>query len=391
MVEPMTGLLYGIQGYFKATYSGRYLAHLLAELFRRSPNDFARILNAAGINYAHNSGNTVVANGWRFPATKIRFADIAVLNSSGNPLVLAEIKDADIKSTSNSAQLDDYLKLLGQKSNEKLEFLFLSRTVPPENDERKLQKSKHTKRVHQMLFGKLYKPLRVGGDPFCQMLRDYLEDINVVYHDKKPDTKTLNYMTRRMLGMSGRKANEKSVPEFFEVVFGNLFSLGQWVQNNNANLFKQGFKRRLYVKPSHDVRRLQQVMAVKGSKKASALIENEYLGDYCKGGEVDFYTCGYLTYKKAKVYLEFGYWSKFEKKPKEPNAYRYGSGIYASLEWAPWTGSRNEDSKEVKSFPSEETFQKELRKFLKGIKDAVPRRKKCPKGVKQVLRQFKVP
>jgi hypothetical protein len=390
----MTGLLYGIQGYFTATYSGRYLAHLLAELFRRSPNDFARILNAAGINYAHKRGNSVVANGWRFPTTPIRFADIAILNSAGNPLVLAEIKDADIKSASNSAQLDDYLKLLGQRRNEKLKFLFLSRTVPPEKDERKLQTSKHAKRVHQMLFGELYGPLRVGGDPFCQMLRDYLEDINVVYHDKKPDTKTMHYVTGRMLGMGGRKATEKSVPEFFDVVFGNLFSLGQWVQNNNPNLVKQGFRRRLHVEPWHDVQRLEKVMTAKGSKKASKLKTNEYLGDYCKGGEIDFYTCGYLTYKKAKVYLEFGYWSDLEKKPQKPNANRYSSGIYANLEWAPWTGSRNdlvEGSKELKTFPSEETFQKELRKFLKGTKAAALLRTNCPKGVKQVLRQFKVP
>ena len=318
----MTGLFYDIQGYFKGSYSGRYLAHLLAELFRRSPDSFSSVLKESGIKYTHKKGDTVVANGWPFPTKQIRFADIAVLNSAGNPLVLAEIKDADIKNEGNSAQISDYLKFIGQEKNRNVAFLFLSRTTPPEKDELKMQRSKSHKRIHQMLFGDLYGPLK-GSDPFCQMLRDYLEDIDVVYRDQKPDAKTLHYITAITLGMKGRRATEKSVPEFFDVVFGNLSAAGQWVQNNNPHLFKQGFRRRLLAQPCYDVQRLNKILINEDSKKATALRESEYptLEEYCKGGDVYFYTSGYLRYKKSMVYLEFGYCSDVEKKPKKPNSF----------------------------------------------------------------------
>jgi hypothetical protein len=91
--------------------------------------------------------------------------------------------------------------------------------------------------------------------------------------------------------------------------------------------------------------------------------------------------------------LEFGYWSEVEKKPKKPNSFDYSHGIYTYTQWAPWT---EKDSVErdvaLNSFPSEETFQKELRKLLKGTKTAIlMRKRRCPQGAKRVLRQFKIP
>jgi hypothetical protein len=124
------------------------------------------------------------------------------------------------------------------------------------------------------------------------------------------------------------------VPEFFEIAFGNLSSIGQWIQNNNPKLFKQGFKRRLYVEPWHDVGGLKEVMTAENQTKAMALIEAEVLDEYCQGGEVDFYTCGYLTHKKTKVYLEFGYWSYAERKSIKPATYKYSSGVYSSKSFA---------------------------------------------------------
>jgi hypothetical protein len=133
----MSGLLYDIQGYFDATYSGRYLAFILAELFRQEHQSFTRILNEAGIKYTHKPGDRAIANRWPFPIRgQQRFADIAVINTAGDPPVLVEIKDRDIKNESNAAQLNDYLQFIGQKKNQNCRFLFLSRTTPPEADYR---------------------------------------------------------------------------------------------------------------------------------------------------------------------------------------------------------------------------------------------------------------
>jgi hypothetical protein len=387
----MSGLFYDIQGYFKAKYSGRYLAFILAELFRKDPDAFIRVLNEAGINYTRRRGDSAIANHWPFP-TKRRFADIAVLNAAGNPLVLIEIKDADITNENNAAQLDDYLEFIDEKKNQSVKFLFLSRSIPPENDELKLRTAKSKERVRSMFFRELHKPLR-GSKIFGQMLLDYLEDIDVAYRDRKPDPKTISYVTNLMLGIGGRRATtEKSVPEFFEIAFGNLSSMGQWIQNNNPKLFKQGFKRRLYVKPWHDVRGLQDVMTAENQKKAMELIEAEVLDGYCHAGEVDFYACGYLRRKKTKVYLEFGYWSYADRKSIKPVTYKYSSGIYAYAQWKPWKAtSEIARSDRLKSFPDEEFFQRTLRGYLRSVKAAAIARKNCPKDVKEVLREFNIP
>jgi hypothetical protein len=298
--EAMSGFLYDIQGYFKATYSGRYLAFILTELYRQDREAFIRILNEAGINYIHKTGDRAVANCWPFPiATQLRFADIAILNAADDPIVLVEIKDADINNEGNTAQLDHYLKFIGNKKNRNVEFLFLSRTVPPEKDEQKLQTARSKKRVHQMFFRQLHNPLR-GSKVFGKMLMDYLEGINVAYFERRPDQNTIRYVTNSMLGIGGQKVIEKSMPEFYQIAFGNLSSLGLWIQNNNPKLFKRGFKRRLYVEPWHDVRRLKADITAKSQKKAAALMKDESLDEYCKGGKVYIYTCGYLTHKNGR-------------------------------------------------------------------------------------------
>ena len=66
----MTGLLYNIRNYLKATYSGRYLAYVLAELFAISPEQFANVLKVFGLKYRRQRGDHVIANSWRFGIAK---------------------------------------------------------------------------------------------------------------------------------------------------------------------------------------------------------------------------------------------------------------------------------------------------------------------------------
>ena len=390
----MSRFLSDIQGLFDATYSGRYLAFILAELFRRDLRAFTQVLNESGINYTSKSGDSAIANRWPFPVRgQRRFADIAVINAAGDPLILIEIKDADIKNESNAAQLGDYLKFIEQKKHLNVKFLFLTRTIPPEGDEQILQTAKSKNRVYRLFFRQLYKPLK-GSKHFGQLLMDYLEDINVAYHHKNPDLKAVRYVTNLMLGIGGRKVTEKSVPDFFEIAFDNLSTMGQWIQNENPKLFKQGFKRRFYVEPLHDVQRINNLMTSKNRKKAIDLIASDSLDEYRKGGEVYFYACGYLTHKKAKVYLEFGYWFSAERKTTKPVTYRHSCGIYANVQWKPWKGTPNdliEKYATLSSFPDEEAFQKALRWFLTHTRAAALARKSCPGDVKGVLKNLNVP
>ena len=93
--------------------------------------------------------------------------------------------------------------------------------------------------------------------------------------------------------------------------------------------------------------------------------------------------CGYLKHNHTSVYLEFGYWSDAEKRPKKANAYNYSSGIYVGVAWKPWKtdNSLYFYDPPLRSFPDEELFQRELRKRLKRTKAAVLRKKRCPKDV----------
>ena len=57
----MSGFFSKVQGFFKETYSGRYVAYLMEELFVQSPESFCRILEYSGIRYTQQKGNKVVA------------------------------------------------------------------------------------------------------------------------------------------------------------------------------------------------------------------------------------------------------------------------------------------------------------------------------------------
>src|SRR5437773_3969035 len=98
-----------IQGKFQGAYSGRYIASILAELFRQDPNAFANVLAAAGVKYRHSKSHSIRANGYEFfgIANRRRYADLAIVDAAESPLVLIEIKDADVKVAGNTAQISD--------------------------------------------------------------------------------------------------------------------------------------------------------------------------------------------------------------------------------------------------------------------------------------------
>jgi hypothetical protein len=379
----MTGLLYNIREYFDATYSGRYLAYVLAELFALSPDKFAQLVEELGLRYRRKKGDHVVANWWRFPGTRQeRSADIAVLSARDEPLVLIEIKDADIKNKGNSAQLTDYLRYLD--AHDDVEFLLLSRDAPPISSQRKLQAAADQTRIFSRRFRELYKPLQ-GKDPFSALLREYLEDIDVPYHHQLPDDKSVQYITRRMLGIGGRRIAEKSVADFFKIVFGNLTALGAWIQAANGRSFRQRFKRKLNVRPWYDVER---ILKIKGTK-LERLKSSEYLGNYSTGGMVSFYGNNYLVHASSRVYIEFGYWFELHKRSK---GYRDDGGLYVYFQWKPW---KDADSVErqwtMRSFPTEDEAQRELRNLLRRGNGIALKKRTLAKPVSTILRAFTIP
>jgi hypothetical protein len=385
----MKGIFSQIRGYFDKTYSGRYLACLLGELFRQGPKELGVVLTAFGLKYSHKKFDRINADGWRFPATnQTRVADIAILDGHGKPRVLVEIKDADAGKKENEAQVDDYLEYI--KQNKGVEFLFLSRYAPHNNHEgRKLRRA--GKNVYQKRFKDIHDALNGRRHPFSQMLKEYLEEINVASHDERPDLQTFALVSRQMMGKGRQNFAEKSVPDFFDIVFADLRSIGEWIQAYNAKLFRQSFRRRLYVEPWHDINRLQKDLESRDSrgnesKKAQVLKSTHYIVEYCYGGTCYFYLRGVLTYKATKVYLSLGYYWR-------DDGQKQNSGVYAALEWAPWKQNEGQDMQSkyvpLRKFPHQEKLEGEIRKILTSIKNAAL--KKCPPKEKQILRQFRIP
>ena len=379
----MAGLFSRIQGCFRETYSGRYLAYLLEELFRQTPQELSRALAKFGLKYSHKKDDWILSNGWRFPGkNQDRIADIAILDSSG-PRVLVEIKDADAGKKENAAQIDDYLRYV--EKHEGVEFLFLSRHIPTKHEGQKLEKDKRN--IHQKLFRDLYRAI-IGRDPFTRMLKQYLEDIEVDY-EREIDPNALHYVAQRMLGAGKRKVADKSVSDFFNAVFSNLSSLGDWIQAANKGRFKRRFPRHLYVDPWHDVQQLERLIRSKKKRDKGRVKEieaQEWVGEFCTGGEIGFYGSGYFIDGRDRIYVEIGYSSEVNRLQKNP---KYEQGVYAIFEWKPW--KENDSAYHLvksKTFPSGVTAEKQLRECLKRARAEALKNWACPK---RVMRKFQIP
>jgi hypothetical protein len=366
----MSGLLYNIQEYFKASYSGRYIAYVLAELFKLSPQKFAGMARHFGLNYTYQRDHQAIANSWHFPGkSQLRFADLAVVDSGLKPLVLIEIKDADIGNKTNEAQLGDYLDYIKRHRN--VEFVFLSRSLLPEGYQKRLRAVGKRSCVYQKLFSDMNRPLQ-GADPFASLLREYLEDIEVLYHHRRPDSRTSQYVTECILGVGGRRVGDKSVAEFFRVVFDNLVPLGLWIRAANIDYFKRGFKRKLLVSPQHDI---DGLVKSKG-KRLERLIKSQYVS--CSGGDVYFYSSSYMDRGGTRVYVEFGYWFQLQR---SENRWLSMSGLYVYFQWKPWKPHNSvEPWCTLAEFPNEEDAQRTLRRLFRRAKTRAIKEQGVPKA-----------
>jgi hypothetical protein len=136
----MTGFFYDIRGFFDAKYSGRYLSLLLRELGRREPELFSRVFGLPpDVSKSIRKGEMQVEHEWHFETkqgTKRR-ADLVVLKG-GEPILLVEVKEDDVKNQGNPKQLADYLLMLSATSSpggRQARFVHVSRFSPPPNDQ----------------------------------------------------------------------------------------------------------------------------------------------------------------------------------------------------------------------------------------------------------------
>ena len=172
----MAGFFSNIQGYFSATFGGRYVALILRELIREDPK-FAKIL------FKNASKNWVAETEYRFDAksSQSRFADLVLFDKSDadcgiQPAALVEVKYDDQASPTNAAQLDDYLEFSSSKG---IPFLYLTQYTPPRNILERINESNNSRHLlYTELAERITGSQRPGG--VAKLFVDYLEDRGLV-------------------------------------------------------------------------------------------------------------------------------------------------------------------------------------------------------------------
>ena len=98
----------------------------------------------------------------------------------GDPILLVEVKEDDVRSPRNAAQLADYLSMLSAasaNSDRQVRFGHVSRFSPISEERAALQKAKKAgKSVGSLRYREIYEALQQDCGPIGYMLREYLED-----------------------------------------------------------------------------------------------------------------------------------------------------------------------------------------------------------------------
>jgi len=404
----MPSLFSDIQGFFSARYSGRYFALLLRELARREPELFARIFGfSPDLRKALLRRELQVEYEWPFDARRRRRADLAVLRG-GEPVLLLEVKEDDIKNPRNPEQLSDYLSLLDVPSPQmrqppKLQFVHVSRfALPPEELSQMEEARKAGKMVLQLRYRKIYETLRQHGGALGQMLQEYLEDIGVASYDiidlaSDKEGRSLAFLLIQILGFPhfhglGKLHSDKAIndtPKLFKILFGNLEVLGDWIKDHNQSIFRTRFTRRFKPAPIINLNALRKSLA----KDASGA--DIGLGDHVRGGEVYFYASGKIANPRGGkqtltandwLYVEVGYWFSLSKGGFPIPTTMW---LYANFFWRGRADDHAVWTKDLQTFPTEVQAVNLLHDCLsRAHRDAL---KEAPSPFRDALMSFKVP
>jgi hypothetical protein len=370
----VSGLFANIQGFFDASYSGRYVALLFAQFANAEPRAFGQMCANMGI--ALPKQDFSVRHEWRLPGYRdVKIADLALLDNSGEPLVLFELKDADGKKA-NDIQVSAYCKYIKSKDPERVQFVFLSRHMPSAKDDKALGAwAKRGVRIHRRRFRDLHAAM-MHTSPLSQMLKEYLEDIGVGYVGDI-DMRALAYLAGKSLNFQiGRVSGAQvaSTPKALNCLFTNLSTLGDWIQAANKGLFSQSFKRHIYPELSYSKSKIKHLVQENGHD----LDDELDLRDCVSSGTLWITAEGRLRVQpKHWALLEFGYYCDLEyqrrKKRKKGDGITRHFGMYAQLAV---DGSEKtiRDISRLKcvelpstQFPDERRAQDTLRKCLRNV------------------------
>lgn len=162
-----------------------------------------------------------------------RIADLAIL-AGGEPIALIEVKEDDINSKTNAAQIQDYLSMLGSRGDGQIiQFIHVSRYALPALERELLKNAQGGKFVRSVSYRQIFASLNLPDTgPWGLLFRDYLGDIGVANYksiDLTPakDGKALAMLLTQMLGFPhthglGRLHSDKAADLGPELLQGYL-------------------------------------------------------------------------------------------------------------------------------------------------------------------------
>ena len=386
----MNSLFTSIRSYFKSEYQGRYFGIILFELARNEPEVFGKIFNLNRSEYPTNKNSIQPNIEWGFTHQGKRArADLALIDKTGQPILLVEIKEDDISvKEKNRTQLIQYIDYAREnsKNGNKIRIAYVSRYAPDENILSLIEGSKGT--TYEVRFRGILKGLKSNTGTLGKLVRNYLEDIGVATYRhidiNSTEGKTLTFMTAKMLGFPhsgglGRNnsvATISTIPDLMQKFFSNLELIGDWVRSSNKHLFPQSFTRDFISRPQYDKKSLQ-----------NALKDPNYEISHAKHGLVNFHCRGTIkTATKKSVHVELGYHIYLE-------THQQGNSLPEIVFYAyigGWAGNGSFSSCSADSFPKDEN--QALNKFRKCLESSLKEAKKiAPVEIKDSLGKFIIP
>lgn len=414
------GFFQRVRSHLADKYSGRLMALALRELGEHEPDSFLRILGGlsdAGATIpgkaikAIEKGSAQFVCEWPFRGTggNRRAADLAVL-VGGEPVLLIEVKEDDVASDGNVAQVEDYLAFIGSRiggDDSPTAFVHLSRYVPLPSVLDAISRARRDGlSAHEVRYRNLHGALVGVGQPLARMLVQYLEDNGVDAYrviDLDKDRAALALLLIQVLGFNqhhglGKLYSEASiaaVPDLMAVLLGNVAVFGDWLQEGNRDVIGRRPTRGFKPEYRYPVTKLKQaVKTLEPDEDGTASLEKAPW--LIQSGTVWFYTQARLRSPKGAkkvlepgqwLYVDIGYGLSIERNDKE------GLGrlwLYSAIHW-PGNGDTNcyYDTDYLDPFPSEPVAKRYLRDRLRHSINAAKKVTEAP--YREVLEHFEPP
>ena len=291
-----------IQNYFDSSFAGRYEAAILSEVGKECPD----IIQSLFKEYKPKQHQINLEYGYQLN----RYADLAICDKkTGLPVFLLEIKKED---KPLKGQLEDYVDYV--KKHQDVQFLYLTKHIPPNTDIRKIQK---INRIKHLLFSDfltlLLKKDKIQKNPYGKSYIQFLKENGNMY--EKLDTTTIRQLLVRFFLQNGntgegRFMSKKKLLVDFPDTFHHLF--------NNMSLLNEEI-RPLLGGNKFTVDFFIESETKEGKKNITKT-----------GGDFYVYAYGLITKNKNKTeyaYIEYGIQLSIERSGKEN---KLTSKLYAS-------------------------------------------------------------